>query len=126
MHEPPTWTRTASDAAIISRDEVLQWLGVDVDQLRALTKLKQFPPPRLLGAHTSTNKLTSSSRWRVGDVRAWMNGADIGIELAKPLARHRGGIVISRRQRPPQKPVDADHHNGVMMQAPQPDKDPAP
>lgn len=91
------WVTVASNHAVISRDELMEWLGgITSEQLRVLLVRDGLPPPRFgnfTGKTTPPGRLNKSCRWRVGDVRAWLAGAesrltrevatDIGAEQSK-------------------------------------------
>ena len=83
----PSWVSTASDHGVITRDELFAWLDITASNLRGLIKAG-FPGPRFggNGAKPLPSKLTSSCRWRVGDVRAWLSGNPDAIAKAKQTA----------------------------------------
>lgn len=83
----PTWTGTANPNAVVTRDELLEWLKIKSYELKALCDLQGFPPPRFTGRGADARKVTARSRWRVGDVRAWLAArATLRKELATPTA----------------------------------------
>lgn len=95
MHEPPTWTRTASDNAMISRDELLQWLGVESRNLAKLIANRGLPRPRRAGIWHTGKAITKTCQWRVGDVRAWLRRGDVEAAVSTPLKPKRpGGIEL--------------------------------
>lgn len=101
----PNWLDTISDHAVLTKKEVQTWLGVTSPQLLILLK-QGFPAPRFGGYKPTTGhqKLPMTCRWRVGDVRAWLEAPDrLGAELAKPigdpLARKRTFILGDYGQR---------------------------
>lgn len=90
MSSVPAWVSTASNHAIINRDELLQWLRLTRQQFWLLSiEHPDFPKPRFGGA--SKVGPTKASRWRVGDVRAWLAGSQrlIDRETATPVAAER-------------------------------------
>lgn len=66
------WIKTAANNAIITRDEVKQWLRVSTPELRALIAEQGFPQPK----YGMSDRLTTTARWRVGDVRQWLDGQE--------------------------------------------------
>lgn len=91
MHEPPTWTRTASDNAMITRDELLLWLDIQARDVAQLIANRGLPRPRRAGIWNTGNNITKTCQWRVGDVRAWLRGRDVAAETLKPLSRRADG-----------------------------------
>lgn len=90
----PSWLKTISNHAVITKAELLEWLGVTAPQLKVMLRDDGFPPPRFGGFHgkTTSKRVTHTSRWRVGDVRAWLEGpsrlrkeleTEIGAEQSK-------------------------------------------
>ena len=73
----PSWLKTISNHAVITKTELLEWLGVTAAQLKVMLRDDGFPPPRFGGfkSKPASERLTSTSRWRGGDVRAWLEGA---------------------------------------------------
>ena len=96
MHEPPQWSRTVSDRAIITRAEVLEWVGVKSTDLRPLIDVMGFPPPRMTGIRNKAGFITSTCRWLAGDVRAWLNGSP-GVRLK--MSTKRPAVRIDRKAR---------------------------
>ena len=88
--QEPSWVRVASSNSIISRDELVAWLGVPHGHLHVMIKTQGFPPPRFKALRAIKDKgwLTITCRWRVGDVRSWLNGAgNLEAELQKPVKK---------------------------------------
>lgn len=79
------WIRTASNHAVITKSELMQWLGVRNDELRRMVNQERFPRPRFGGFRRTTSCsadwLTTSCRWRVGDVRAWLSGSEARMQF---------------------------------------------
>ena len=73
----PLWLKTISNHAVIKKSELLEWLGVGGTYLKLLIKEQGFPPPRFgsFASKPGSKQITSASRWRVGDVRAWLEGS---------------------------------------------------
>lgn len=89
----PLWLKTISNHAVIRKSELQDWLGVNSSELLLLVQNQGFPPPRF-GAFESkpgSKRITSASRWRVGDVRAWLEGSTKKIqkELATEIGAER-------------------------------------
>ena len=111
----PVWLKTISNHAVITRDELLQWLGVDKLQLKSMLKNDGLPPPRFTGinAKQDSGVITKCSRWRVGDVRAWLDGGarlkkeietDIAIEASrhtKTVRENDGGWFVGKKSSKP-------------------------
>lgn len=96
----PTWLKTISNHAVIGKGELLEWLGVTAAQLKAMLRDDGFPPPRFGGFHSkpASERVTSTSRWRVGDVRAWLEGsARLRKELATEIGAEAGAFVKATR-----------------------------
>lgn len=69
--EELTWVKTASNNAMLSKDEVMAWMKLDATaDLRALIRDQSFPKPKF-GMAVSC-RLSSKCRWRVGSIRAWL------------------------------------------------------
>lgn len=80
-----TWTCTANPNAVVTRDELLEWLKIARYELKALCDSQGFPPPRFTGRGADTKRVTARSRWRVGDVRAWLAArANLQREMSTP------------------------------------------
>lgn len=83
----PTWVGTANPNAVLTRDEVLQWLKISRAELKHLCSTRGFPPPRYGATNPSAARMTNRSRWRVGDVRAWLASREtLDQELSTPTA----------------------------------------
>lgn len=87
----PGWLKTISNHAVISREELMEWLQIDKLALRVLLKDEGLPPPRFggFGKRNAVGelKITARSRWRVGDVRAWLeNPARLQAELQTEIS----------------------------------------
>jgi hypothetical protein len=83
------WIKTASNHAVINKAELCQWLSIPARDLLVLVRNDQrFPRPRF-GAFRTTQDaknaqtIPTSCRWRVGDIRAWLEGS---ARLEKELA----------------------------------------
>lgn len=74
----PNWLKTISNHAVINKGELMEWLGVNAEELRMMLTEQGFPPPRFGGFRSkpTTARITKTSRWRVGDVRAWLEGSE--------------------------------------------------
>lgn len=87
------WIKTASNHAVISKQELLEWLDINPAQLKTITDRDGFPQARMggFGGRPTSNRITSTSRWRVGDVRAWLanNVVSFHHEMAQPIAAER-------------------------------------
>ena len=79
-----TWVTTASPNAVVSRDELLQWLKVSRKELVVMID-RGFPKPRFTAGRESS-RITSRCRWRVGDVRAWIAGRDADVRADRPIS----------------------------------------
>ena len=99
----PTWLKTISNHAVISRAELLEWLGVTGHQLKALVKHQGFPQPRINNFKANGvvhDRLTPASRWRVGDVRAWLEGSPRLVkELSTPVGSESSQSIKTLRER---------------------------
>jgi hypothetical protein len=87
------WVKTASNHAIVTKAELCQWLAMPArDLLVVMMSDPSFPRPRFGNFRPdpkskSGQKLPSSCRWRVGDIRAWLEGsARIAKEPSTPIA----------------------------------------
>lgn len=80
----PTWVDTASNDAVITSVELRQWLGIrSVQGFKSMLEINpDFPKPLFPG------RGGRPSRWRVGDVRAWMRKE----EPAPPKAHRRAFV----------------------------------
>jgi hypothetical protein len=58
----PAWLRTVSNHAVLTRDEVLQWLQVSAPQLPHLVAHQGFPLPRFTSRQNRGRRFTSSRR----------------------------------------------------------------
>ena len=90
--EEPLWLKTISNHAVIRKEELLQWLGVSSEELRLMSLNDGFPAPRFGGFRSkpTSTRITSTSRWRVGDVRGWLEGsARLRKELATEIGAER-------------------------------------
>lgn len=86
------WIRTASQNAVVTRNEVLQWLKITAPHLKRLLEVEGFPAPRFKG-RSGSSRTTRGCRWRVGDIRAWLEAsADLRKELAKPVQDRPDGM----------------------------------
>ena len=94
----PAWLKTISNHAVIGKGELLEWLGVTAAQLKVMLRDDGFPPPRFGGFNSkpTSERVTSTSRWRVGDVRAWLEGS---ARLRKELATEIGADRAEWRKR---------------------------
>lgn len=82
MSEKPNWIRTASDHAVISREELREWLQLKSEkQIPLLIDSQGLPKPRFLGKGRQgkgiSSYITKNARWRVGDIRAWLSGNEL-------------------------------------------------
>jgi carbamoylphosphate synthase small subunit len=96
----PTWLKTISNHAVISRSELLEWLGVDQRQLTLMLRRQGFPRPRISNSMTGPigGRVTSTSRWRVGDVRAWLaQSPALSDEVSTPLGSHSSQSIKTLR-----------------------------
>jgi predicted DNA-binding transcriptional regulator AlpA len=92
----PLWLKTISNHAVIKKSELLEWLGVSGPYLRLLITEQGFPPPRFgsFASKPGSKQITSASRWRVGDVRAWLEGSpkklqnELQIEIGAERSPH--------------------------------------
>jgi hypothetical protein len=85
--------KLASNHAVIKKEELLQWLDVTAQELRILIDEQGLPPPRFgqFRKQPNTKRITSTSRWRVGDVRAWLAGSEKALkrELSTEIGADR-------------------------------------
>jgi hypothetical protein len=99
----PSWVGIASPHAMITKDEVLEWIRITGSELRAMVLGNDFPKPRF--GTSSNGHFTNRTRWRVGDVRAWAAGAEkrLEVELAKPIGESQTskGAVARKEGRGP-------------------------
>lgn len=89
---PPagSWVTTASNNAVITRDELLAWLKLPHGAALRLLSAQGLPPPRFVGPGSAAAQggaltYTRLCRWRVGDIRAWIAGRDVAAEAAVPV-----------------------------------------
>jgi hypothetical protein len=79
----PTWVRTASNHAMISKAEVCEWLGCRLTDLPGMIERGEIPEPRV---GRSGARLGAKCRWRVGDMRAQLAGSPrLAAEIATPI-----------------------------------------
>lgn len=96
----PLWLNTISNHAVITRAELLVWLKVKVPELRLMIVDFGFPPPRFgsYRAVRGTKTTTATCRWRVGDVRAWLEGSRrLEKELATKIAAEATQSIRARQ-----------------------------
>jgi hypothetical protein len=92
----PGWLKTISNHAVITRDELLEWIKVNPKDLLALVAAG-FPSPRFGSGKNPSFKLTSRCRWRVGEVRAWL--AQDAQRLSRELQTEVGAEQIPNTKR---------------------------
>lgn len=92
----PSWLKTISNHAVITKAELLEWLGVTGAQLGIMMRDAGFPPPRFgrFYSKSAAKRITNTCRWRVGDVRAWLEGsARLQKELETEIGAERANTT---------------------------------
>jgi hypothetical protein len=104
--DEPGWVRVASNHAVITKDELLEWLRIPSRDLKPMLDNQGFPSPRFVGGKSPrsglpSKVLSSRCRWRVGDVRAWLEGgrrleAELATEIAAEKSEHNRAAERTR------------------------------